>query len=305
METNIKLKICAGWTSSQEITKRLLDQYNTSDIDLSNIEFVYDNTYDKIVFFNYVTEEVKEGTKSCVLFQEPTWSGSHQKNFSKTKNITVFGYEKHFYLCDDFVETPPMFLYGGRGPWCEGWDFWTYKNLTSSGFKKTKNISSVVSNMGLYENSFKEGCLYKERCNLINHLKSKVDFVDFYGWDCKTSNCKGQIKEKKDGVLNYRFSLCIENANEKNYLTEKFLDCVLTDTIPIYYGCSNVGDLFDKRGFFHIEDINNLEEIQNLLDYINKNSEKLYQDMLPYLQINKNKIFKEFNLLKKIVDFVL
>lgn len=305
METNIKVKISAGWTSSQEITKRLLDQYKTKTVDLSKIHFVYDDSYDKIVFFNYVTETIKNDCKSCIIFQEPTWSGSHQKDFSNIKNINVFGYEKKFYNCQNFFETPPMFLYGGRGPWCEGWNFWTYKNITESNFVKSEKISSVVSNLGLYDSSFQQGCLYKERCNLINYLISNTDFVDFYGWECKSPNCKGQVKEKKEGVLDYKFSICIENAKEKNYLTEKFLDCVLTNTIPIYYGCENVKDLFDSRGYFEIKDINNLEEVQNLLEYINKNCDKLYEDMLPYLKINKDKIFKEFNLLKKIVDFVL
>ena len=194
----MKIKFCAGWDTSEEITKRLITQFKTPNIDLSDIEFVYDDSYDVIVFNNYVTEEPKKGSRACVFFHEPSWSGSHQKDYKNYKDFTVFGHYKELYNSDKIIEIPSHLFYGGRGPWCEGWDFWSYDNIINSKFEKTKNISSVVSNLGFGVDNHPQGCLYNERCNLISKLIDEIPFVDFYGWGQNETNLKGSIARKKD-----------------------------------------------------------------------------------------------------------
>lgn len=44
------------------------------------------------------------------------------------------------------------------------------------------------------------------------------------------------------------YHLAIENCESRFYFSEKLLDCFLTDTIPIYWGCRNIGEYFDLRG---------------------------------------------------------
>ena len=77
-----KIKISANYDSSENLTERLIKQFKTPDIDLSEIEFVYDDSYDIIVFFNYVNTTIKENSKSYVIPHEPSWAGSHQKTFN-------------------------------------------------------------------------------------------------------------------------------------------------------------------------------------------------------------------------------
>lgn len=38
------------------------------------------------------------------------------------------------------------------------------------------------------------------------------------------------------------FAVAIENTNHRGYFTEKILDLFLLRSIPIYWGCSNIGD---------------------------------------------------------------
>jgi hypothetical protein len=51
--------------------------------------------------------------------------------------------------------------------------------------------------------------------------------------------------DKQDGLVPYRFSVVIENIQERNYFTEKLVDAVLCETVPIYWGCPNIGDFID------------------------------------------------------------
>lgn len=60
----------------------------------------------------------------------------------------------------------------------------------------------------------------------------------------------------------FQFSLVIENCRQANYFTEKLMDCLLTKTIPIYYGCSNIGRYFDTQGWIILETTNPDELVQ-------------------------------------------
>jgi hypothetical protein len=53
---------------------------------------------------------------------------------------------------------------------------------------------------------------------------------------------------KAEGLAPYRFSVVIENVRERNYFSEKLVDAVLCNTVPIYWGCPNIGDFIDTSG---------------------------------------------------------
>jgi hypothetical protein len=77
----------------------------------------------------------------------------------------------------------------------------------------------------------------------------------------------------KNCLFESMFSLAIENNSEENYFTEKLIDCLATNTVPIYYGCSNIHEYFDIDGFIIVKDHNEALEIINELtpdDYWNR-----------------------------------
>jgi hypothetical protein len=57
-----------------------------------------------------------------------------------------------------------------------------------------------------------------------------------------------------------QFHLVIENSKQTNYFTEKLLDALITFTIPVYYGCPNIGEYFDTTGWI-ILDTPNVSEL--------------------------------------------
>jgi hypothetical protein len=71
------------------------------------------------------------------------------------------------------------------------------------------------------------------------------------------------------------FSITIENVKKDYYFTEKLIDCFMTGTIPIYYGCPSIDKFFDINGvivFNKLGDLNNI--LHNLnKDYYNSKSE--------------------------------
>ena len=82
----------------------------------------------------------------------------------------------------------------------------------------------------------------------------------------------------------YQYSIIIENTREKNYFSEKLMDCLITKTIPIYYGCENIRDYFDITGWIILTDEQNF--LQDLYTQLHKLNESYY--MTYYLTIIKN-----------------
>jgi len=53
---------------------------------------------------------------------------------------------------------------------------------------------------------------------------------------------------KAEGLVPYRYSVVIENVSERNFFTEKLIDAILCQTVPIYWGCPNIADFMDVSG---------------------------------------------------------
>lgn len=283
-----KIKICAGWDTQQNILDRMIKQFKTDDIDLSSVEFVFDESYDIIVFLNYVTEKPKIGSKAYVFPHEPTFSGSHQKHFND--DVTVFGFNESYYNVK-CIETPSHTFYGGRGPWMDSLDFWCYDNLINKNFDKTKNISSSITSLN---QRLGQNCLYPQRYSIAQMLND-LDIIDVYGgW-------KNSVK-RHDALVDYKFNISIENEYQDNWISEKFYDCILTDTIPIYFGCKNIRNIYPEDGYILISDIEDLDSIKNMLIDIHKNAESIYKSKLPNLKKIKQRYFSDYNPLKKIIN---
>jgi hypothetical protein len=90
----------------------------------------------------------------------------------------------------------------------------------------------------------------------------------------------------KAPLFNSQFHICIENANRRNWFTEKLIDCMVTKTVPVYWGCSNIGDWFDTRGVIMV---NTLSDIVRVCNELNENS---YNEILPYIEENYKKGLK-------------
>jgi len=61
------------------------------------------------------------------------------------------------------------------------------------------------------------------------------------------------------------FHVAIENSQWPNYFTEKLIDCFVTGTVPIYWGCPNVGDFFDRDGVVVVRDAEEIIRVCNSL----------------------------------------
>lgn len=149
-------------------------------------------------------------------------------------------------------------------------------------YGKNKLISMISS-----DKNFTEG--HKLRKKIINKLDKKIDLFG-----------KGHnyLDYKLDGLRDYKFSIVVENCKRDYWFTEKLIDCFVTGTIPIYWGCPSISKFFNADG---IISFNNIEELDQIIDSIFNGK----------LQINEDVIKENFDLSKSyllpdehVYDFV-
>ena len=120
-------------------------------------------------------------------------------------------------------------------------------------YNKQKNISIIASS----KRSTPGQML---RHDVINICKSSLDGIFGRGYKF--------IESKLEGLKDYRYSFIIENESVECMFSEKLMDCFMTGTIPIYYGCQGkVGDYFDANGIIQFSSVNDLP---NILDKCTK-----------------------------------
>jgi len=86
---------------------------------------------------------------------------------------------------------------------------------------------------------------------------------------------------KKVCYIDTMFHVSVENVNYNNWYTEKITDAFATKTLPIYWGCPNLGNLgYDERGIIRFSMSNELIAIINIL------TPETYYERLPYIEYN-------------------
>jgi hypothetical protein len=99
------------------------------------------------------------------------------------------------------------------------------------------------------------------------------------------------LGDSKSPLFDSQFHICIENSRQNNFFTEKLIDCLVTKTVPIYWGCENIENFFDTNGFFIAKDFDEIIKICNSLD---NNS---YKEKLSFVE-------KNFELSQKYITIV-
>jgi hypothetical protein len=259
----MNIKLFSNYSTSEVLTDELLKKYSYNNDGL--LHFTCSGDYDLSVVFNATNDKDLNFSKPIItIIQEPSvyWQNL-DKSFLMYSDLVILHDRTLFPYAENVLERLIYLSYRDKRPV----DFFVNKLP----YFKSKKISIIVSNKSFFEG-------HRQRLDfLYKILNSDLD-IDIYdrGLMIDDTRYKGELENKFDGLSSYEYSICIENAIEKNYVTEKFFDCLICDTVPIYYGAPNCRDIFDDRGYFTI-DIHNpnvIEEIKNYCKQPHSNYQK-------------------------------
>lgn len=92
------------------------------------------------------------------------------------------------------------------------------------------------------------------RHEVISKLKDRMEVM---------GNGFRKIDAKVEAHADYKYSIVIENEKSDWWITEKLFDCLACGSVPIYWGCPDVGRFLNTDGMIIFNTISDLEYILN------------------------------------------
>ena len=166
------------------------------------------------------------------------------------------------------------------------------QKATSIWASKKKFCCMVVSNG-----------LAKERIRFFHEL-SKYKAVDSGGRFLNTVG--GPVPDKEAFIKDYRFVIAFENSAYPGYTTEKILEPLLAESIPVYWGNPMIEREFNPKRILVSENGNNFTDVIDQIKLIDQ-SDQLAIEILQQPVFRDNKLpasLKEENFQNTLLDFV-
>ena len=127
----------------------------------------------------------------------------------------------------------------GALPWHIDKDYDFLNTLKVESLSKKNKIVWVTSN----QRSSKG---HNVRMGFLDRIK-ELPFLELYGKGIKP------IADKWKVLHNSKYAIAYENFQNDHYWTEKIIDCHLSYTMPIYFGCNSIEKFFPKNSFIQLD----------------------------------------------------
>lgn len=89
----------------------------------------------------------------------------------------------------------------------------------------------------------------------------------------------GYLEDKRSFISEYKFNIAFENSAVLGYTTEKIMEPMAVNSIPIYWGNKNVVKDFNTESFVNLHDFSSIAECISYIIELDQNDEK-YLSML-------------------------
>lgn len=151
---------------------------------------------------------------------------------------------------------------------------------------KDKFCAFIVSN-----NKAKERIDFFNKLNQYKHVDSGGRYLN---------NVGGPVPDKLAFLSPYKFSIAFENSSYPGYTTEKIMESLITNTIPIYWGDPSVAEAFNPKSFINVQDYESFDEAIEAIIEIDQDDTK-YHKMLqePFFKNGKEPAYLKEDFLKK------
>lgn len=157
-------------------------------------------------------------------------------------------------------------------------------HITPLNYKPIKNklMSIIVSEKSLLVDAVG----YSYRKEILSYILTSDLPIDIYGRICKfiTNKDDQRIKgefEAYEPYENYQFHICIENFRCESYFSEKVINPLLTNTVPIYLGCTKIEEYFGDSLIQMSGDVKtDMQLICDVLNYPEKYQKNIDLDLV-------------------------
>lgn len=166
----------------------------------------------------------------------------------------------------------------GALPWHIDKDYDFLSSLTTDKLIKEDKIVWITSNQRTSKG-------HNKRMDFLDSI-SHLSFVNLYGRGINP------IEDKWDVLQNSKYAIAYENFENDYNWTEKIVDCYLSFTMPIYFGCNNINNFFPENSFIQL-DPNDKHSHLFLKEIVSSNK---WEENLEAIKIARELVLNEYQL---------
>ena len=280
--SSIRIRIFSGFCDSRQ-AKKYIDKiayYNGDKIEITD-----NDEYTHVIIWNTAMPNIREGIPK--------------------ENVIGFAHEPLVYLrlTQQFINYATKYIhkyyigdvYNLSAPFVEKNGYLLY-NMKLKELKPKNNRMSIIISQKLHQ----EGHKYR---HVLANAILKTDLpIDIYGRGCgfdvydqSDTRLKG-IFERYEPYDGYSFHICIENVGSNHYFSEKIINPLLMNVVPVYLGCVNIEKYFPNNIVKLTGNVNNdmllITDIMNNPDKYKKNIDIDEIDKKVSLKHNVEELFE-------------
>jgi hypothetical protein len=251
-----------------------------------NYRFVIDDSVSECDMW-VVYSDYKLSASSCRCAPENTVfipaEGSSTSPVFSREFLNQFG---HIVTVQREIKHRSVHHYHNGNPWFVGKSL--DELLAISLPKKCKDISLITSNK-----AFTPG--HRRRLRFASAVKAHFgERLDLFGRGYKDFDDKWTV------LADYRYSIAIENDFAEDWVTEKFFDCLLAFTHPLYYGCPNLEKYVSPLCYTRIY----LDNLESAIGTIEKSiHDQVFERSLPAIAAERRKFLEHEHLFPLMARF--
>jgi hypothetical protein len=183
-----------------------------------------------------------------------------------------------------------------------------YEELSKMEIIKSKNYISTICGPKYFDPG------HIKRIDFLKYIESKNESnnkskneskdqikIDIYGTD-NTHNFKNYVRslsseEKSVGLIPYKYYFMVENNKEKNYITEKFWEAIMCESLIFYDGAPNIIDYINSNAFVQL-DLNDFDKSYNII--VNSINNNLWEKRIDIIKYEKYRVLNYFNFFPRL-----
>lgn len=181
-----------------------------------------------------------------------------------TPDFNLYDYAiafQHIVFEDRYLRFPLYLLYGDL-----------YNEIQSKYFKPEQVLNRKFCNFVYSNSKFADPFREKFFKELLKY--KKVDSGGRY-----LNNIGGPVVNKLDFIKDYKFTIAFENSSLSGYTTEKILEPMSVNSLPIYWGDPAVSLDFNSNSFINVNEYSSIEAAVEEVIRIDSNDD-LYLEIL-------------------------
>lgn len=270
----MRVRLHASWCDDATIREAFNRATPLGDYRWKDLRLTLEDDYDWFVIFNHPSHTDFDPRKAVIFQSEPRISRQRlaYEFGSRMEGCRLIDTDSHFNLDKWYLER-------------------SYADLMRP-IAKTQQLSAVVSASSWLPR-------HRQRLDFaLRVLPTVVDDLDHYGRGLpRAAHVRGEVADKADALLPYRYTFNAENSLEPNYFTEKILDAILCECLCFYDGCPNLEAFLDPETFIRVS-MNDPEEARRIMR--KAIAEREWERRLPAIREQKRRLMEDLNPLEVI-----